>query len=131
MEFSWDSRKSDANLVVLGAIVVSAKRTRRPSKAAERPLRGRADLSRLRRATERQVAETSPPELADLPADFWSGAQLVWPAGREAISLRVDRDVLAWFRSEGPRYQSRMNAVLRTYVAYARSLRKRQPARAR
>ena len=90
-------------------------------------MRGRADLTRLRRATERQIAETSSPELADLPADFWGDAKLVWPAGREAISLRVDRDVLAWFRAQGPRYQSRMNAVLRTYVAYVRDRRRKAP----
>ena len=36
------------------------------------------------------------------------------------ISLRVDSDVLEWFRDEGPRYQSRMNAVLRSYMKRAR-----------
>jgi uncharacterized protein (DUF4415 family) len=29
----------------------------------------------------------------------------------------VDEDVLAWFKAQGPRYQSRMNAVLRAYMA--------------
>jgi len=110
---------------------VSAKRTRRHSKPAERPPRGRADLARLRRASERLIAETSPRELTDLPVDFWQDAELVWPVGREAISLRVDRDVLAWFRAAGPRYQSRMNAVLRTYFAYVRKRGGQKPARAR
>ena len=32
-----------------------------------------------------------------------------------AISLRVDEDVLAWFRAQGPGYQTRMNAVLRAF----------------
>ena len=35
-----------------------------------------------------------------------------------AISLRVDEDVLAWFKAAGPRYQSRMNAVLRSYMTH-------------
>jgi uncharacterized protein (DUF4415 family) len=35
---------------------------------------------------------------------------------KEPISLRVDADVLTWFRLLGPRYQSRMNAVLRAYL---------------
>jgi uncharacterized protein (DUF4415 family) len=30
--------------------------------------------------------------------------------------LRIDEDVLAWFRGQGPGYQTRMNAVLRAYV---------------
>lgn len=62
---------------------------------------------------------TSPPELADLPENFWEEAELVLPVSKQAISLRVDEDVLAWFRSLGPRYQTRMNAVLRSYMAQA------------
>jgi uncharacterized protein (DUF4415 family) len=95
---------------------VSAKRTSKPSKAAERIARGRADLRRLRAVREREIAQTSPPELADLPADFWEEAELVMPVAKRAISLRVDEDVLKWFRSLGPRYQTRMNAVLRSYM---------------
>ena len=67
--------------------------------------------------SEREIARSSPPELADLPSDFWDGATLVQPVAKEPISLRVDADVLAWFRKQGPRYQSRMNAVLRAYMA--------------
>jgi uncharacterized protein (DUF4415 family) len=36
---------------------------------------------------------------------------------KQPISLRVDIDVLAWFKKQGPRYQSRMNAVLRAYMS--------------
>lgn len=46
----------------------------------------------------------------------WRGASVVVPLRKQAISLRVDEDVLAWFRDHGPRYQSRMNAVLRSYM---------------
>ena len=62
---------------------------------------------------------SSPEELADLPADFWDDAELVLPVSKRAISLRVDEDVLQWFRSLGPRYQTRMNAVLRSYMKRA------------
>lgn len=96
---------------------MSAKRTSKPSPKSERPRRGRADLARLRKATERAIRRTSPPELADLPADFFSGALLVHPAPKQPISLRVDEDVLQWFKAQGPRYQSKMNAVLRAYMA--------------
>jgi uncharacterized protein (DUF4415 family) len=67
--------------------------------------------------TEREIARTSPSELADLPADFWNSATLVQPVPKEPISLRVDADVLDWFKKQGPRYQSRMNAVLRAYMS--------------
>lgn len=69
---------------------------------------------------EREVHATSPAELADLPADFWDQASVVEPSPKQAISLRVDTDVLGWFKRQGPRYQSRMNAVLRSYMAQRR-----------
>lgn len=34
---------------------------------------------------------------------------------KAAIALRLDADVLAWFRSQGPGYQTRINAVLRAF----------------
>ena len=34
---------------------------------------------------------------------------------KTSIALRVDTDVLAWFKSKGPGYQTRMNAVLRAF----------------
>lgn len=92
------------------------KSTRKPIREPRRPSRGRADLSRLRRVTDAEIRRTSPPELADLPADFWNEADVVTPTPKQAISLRLDEDVLEWFRRSGPRYQTRMNAVLRVYV---------------
>ena len=80
----------------------------------------RTSIFRLRRMSDAEVARTSPEELADLPDDFWSEAVVVEPVAKRAISLRVDEDVLAWFKSSGPRYQSRMNAVLRSYMAHVR-----------
>ena len=94
----------------------------------KKPSRGRANLARLRRVSEAELTRTSPPELADLPDDFWDSAVLVLPGPKRAISLRVDQDVLDWFRSSGPRYQSRMNAVLRTYMSAVR--RRRTKSRA-
>ena len=105
---------------------MSAKRTSKSSSKSERPTRGRADLDRLRRISERAIQRSSPPELADLPPDFWTEAKLVHPVPKKPISLRVDEDVLQWFKAQGPRYQSRINAVLRAYMAgvAARSRRK-------
>jgi uncharacterized protein (DUF4415 family) len=103
---------------------VSAKRTKRTSE----PRKGRADLRRVRAMSEADIERTSPPELSDIPSDFWDDAELVHPEPKEAISLRVDRDVLDWFRSAGPRYQSRMNAVLRSYMT---AMEQRRPRRNR
>lgn len=69
--------------------------------------------------SEATIQRTSPRELRGLPDDFWASAQVVEPVAKQPISLRVDTDVLDWFKAQGPRYQSRMNAVLRSYMAQA------------
>lgn len=52
-------------------------------------------------------------------------------SGRKAaISLRLDEEVLDWFRTQGPGYQTRMNAVLRAYMD-ASGRRGQTPAAAR
>jgi len=80
------------------------------------PTQGRADLSRLRRLSDAEIARTAPAELRDLPDDFWQEARVVVPVAKEAISIRLDSDVIAYFRATGPKYQTRINAVLRSYV---------------
>lgn len=77
------------------------------------------DWDRLRRMTDEEVeaAVRSDPD-AGPPTDeaFWQDAELVLPPPKEPISIRVDSDVLDWFRAQGRGYQTRMNAVLRAYV---------------
>jgi len=46
----------------------------------------------------------------------WANVKVAWPQAKQAISLRIDQDILAWFRDGGPGYQTRMNAVLRAFV---------------
>jgi uncharacterized protein (DUF4415 family) len=55
--------------------------------------------------------------LSEIEEGFWEHAQVVMPApGKTSVHLRVDRDVLEWFRKQGKGHLSRMNAVLRSYV---------------
>ncbi len=91
----------------------------KPSARKTTPSRGRADLARLRRVTEAEISRTSPPELRDLPETLWQDMRVVSPVTKQAISIRLDQDVLEFFRASGPRYQSKINAVLRRYVEHA------------
>lgn len=93
--------------------VKSSPRRKSPNKI---PAQGRANLAKLHRITDAEIDGTSPDELRDLPADFWDDAIPVLPSGKVPISLRVDIDVLEFFRGSGPKYQSRMNAVLRSFM---------------
>jgi uncharacterized protein (DUF4415 family) len=59
-----------------------------------------------------------------VPLDFdWSKAVLVIPPKKKAISIRVDEDVLDYFKKEGSGYQRRINAVLRSYMQQKRKKR--------
>ncbi len=58
-------------------------------------------------------------DFSDIPRTekgFFKDAQLRLPKPKETITLRVDPDVLAWYKSQGRGYQTRMNAVLRMYM---------------
>jgi uncharacterized protein (DUF4415 family) len=55
----------------------------------------------------------------------WSEAVLVLPPRKKAISIRVDEDVLDYFKQQGAGYQRRMNAVLRSFMQQKRGRKKR------
>ena len=58
----------------------------------------------------------------ELDEEFWRNARVVMPAkAKKSIHLRVDEDVLDWFRSQGKGYLTRMNAVLRAYYESQRT----------
>ena len=75
-------------------------------------------LDELMEMRERGETETR----ADAPAfplepDFWENARVITPPpGKSSIHLRVDTDVLEWFRGQGRGHLSRMNAVLRSFM---------------
>ncbi len=48
--------------------------------------------------------------------DFWKTAKVVMPQPKETMTIRPDSDVLEWFRKQGRGYQTRINAILRSYV---------------
>lgn len=64
-----------------------------------------------------EIAPTPPdaPEY-DLPDEFWERAEVVYPERKTPVSLRVEPEVLAWFKAQGPGHLTRMQAVLRAYV---------------
>jgi len=58
-------------------------------------------------------------DVSDVPKldkAFFSQAQVRMPKRKKAVSLRLDQDVLDWFKREEKHYQTKINAVLRAYV---------------
>ncbi len=73
----------------------------------------------MARASKKQAAKKSKAKsgkTARPRATDWTNLKVDWPQAKQAISLRIDQDVLEWFRDGGPGYQTRMNAVLRAFV---------------
>jgi uncharacterized protein (DUF4415 family) len=80
-------------------------------------LKDETDYARLDAMTDEDIekAVADDPDAAPLDID-WTKARLVLPPGKDNVTLRVDRDVLEWFRSTGKGFHTRMNAVLRAYM---------------
>ncbi|MCI4680842.1 BrnA antitoxin family protein [Rhodoblastus acidophilus] len=64
---------------------------------------------------ELEASIAADPDEAGLVAD-WSKASVEMPQPKAVLNMRVDRDVLEFFRREGRGYQTKINAVLRSYV---------------
>jgi uncharacterized protein (DUF4415 family) len=81
------------------------------------PRKGKTDWARVDALTDEDIAKAVANDPDAVPIDIdWSDAVLVIPARKKAISIRVDEDVLDFFKSEGDGYQRRINAVLRSYM---------------
>jgi uncharacterized protein (DUF4415 family) len=64
---------------------------------------------------EIESAIADDPEEAGMVVD-WSKASVELPQPKAVLNMRIDYDVLEFFRSQGKGYQSKINAVLRSYV---------------
>ena len=61
---------------------------------------------------DKEIDYTDIPELDDT---FWANAVIEYPEKKKPVTLRLDADVLDWFRSLGKGYQTRINSVLRSF----------------
>lgn len=77
-----------------------------------------ADWSRADRQTD---ADIEAAVRSDADAAWFETARIVEPPAKQAISIRLDSDVLEWFRTNSDRYQSKINAVLRAYMEHERA----------
>ncbi len=86
--------------------------------------RGKTDWAVVDALTDEEIAEAvrNDPDAVPLDVD-WSEAVLIIPPKKKAISIRVDEDVLDYFKKEGSGYQRRINAVLRSYMQQKRKKR--------
>ena len=70
-------------------------------------------IHEIKSIKDKDIDYSDIPELDD---DFWLNAKPVYPNQKKAISIRLDQDIIDYFKSDGRGYQSKINNVLRTYV---------------
>jgi len=85
------------------------------NKPYAKPLTG----AEIAAARDEDIDFSDIPELDDA---FWQKARIIFPEERKKqITLRLDADVVEWFKSQGRGYQTRINAVLRAYYEAAKA----------
>ena len=82
-----------------------------------RPAQGQTDWQRVDRMTEADLgnAIAADPDDPGNDPSYWETTAPVWPRRKEQVTVRLDADMLNWFRKQGRGYQTRINAVLRGF----------------
>jgi len=80
---------------------------------SETRTRGATDFKRLRALPDADIDFSDIPRLGK---SFWKAAKLTMPEPKDRLTIRVDHDVVQWLKKRGPGYQTRINAILRSYM---------------
>lgn len=97
------------------------QRITRVSRPRARKLGDESDWARVDRQTDAQIARAvkSDRDAETLGAAFWKNAKVLMPRRKVPVTIKLDPDVLAFFRKAGRGYQTRINAVLRSFMQHA------------
>ncbi|MBL1432747.1 MAG: BrnA antitoxin family protein [Gammaproteobacteria bacterium] len=74
--------------------------------------KGSTDWKRVEVMKDKEIDVSDIPELGD---DFFKNAELRLPQ-KQTVTIRLDDDVVSWFKSQGKGYQTRINKLLRSYM---------------
>lgn len=75
--------------------------------------KSRTDWERIDAMKDEDIDTSDIPELDE---KFWANAKVRMPQNKTSITIRLDAEVLMWFKAQGEGYQTRINAVLRSYM---------------
>ena len=75
--------------------------------------KGKTDWEALRREEAAGIDPEPDPDEGEID---WSSMQVTLPRPKQPVSVRLDADVIDYFKAKGKGYQTRMNAVLRSYM---------------
>ena len=98
------------------AVLVDGRPYQKKADGSLVPLKGKTDWKRLDRTTSTQVEAIAASDRDGAPMTDaeWAKAEIVHPH-KVAVGLKLDDDLLGWFKSQGKGYQTRINTILRRY----------------
>lgn len=73
----------------------------------------KTDLDKLKNKPDSMLDYSDIPET---DASFWNEAEVVYPAKKVPVSIRLDEDIVEWFKGFGKGYQTKINTVLKSYM---------------
>lgn len=82
-------------------------------------------MSDLKKIDKLKDEEIDYSDIAALDDSFFTKEIVELPKPKDVVTIRVDHDVLEWFKHQGKGYQTRINAVLKSYVKAHRKIQKK------
>ena len=73
----------------------------------------KTNIKRLKNLKDNKI------DYADIPetnSEFWEDAKIIYSPIKKPVSIRLDEDVINWFKSFGKGYQTKINEVLKLYM---------------
>jgi len=98
------------------AVLIDGKAYQKKADGTLVPLKGKTDWKRLDRQTSAQIEDIAARDREGAPMSDaeWARAEIVRPE-KVAVGIKLDSDVLDWFKDQGKGYQTRINSVLRRF----------------
>src|SRR5437667_12682397 len=104
------ARVPEVVCVVFPYIAMKGKTTQTTSGTRAK---GATDFKRLRAMRDADIEFSDIPKLGK---SCWKTARLTMPEPKDRLTIRVDHDVVQWLKKNGRGYQTRINAILRSYM---------------
>lgn len=91
----------------------------------------KTDWKRVDAMSQAEVERLANKDEGPLAADWESTVMVGLPPAKQDIHIRLDGDILDWFKARGRGYQTRINAVLRAFVQTRQRVERKPATRSR
>ena len=74
----------------------------------------KTNYKRINKLSDKDIDYSDIPETDE---EFWSDADILFPTNKTHVSIRLDDDIISWFKQFGRGYQTKINSVLKSYIS--------------